>query len=169
MGCTRSRGSRGFHCLVCLPRPGEPGRYSPQSRENLNAGEIKQTQVIVDEASEYRLVLECVVVDIPDLENGGFGLDFYAVHLQSSAREGWQNDLTISQDDFLAGSDCRRWIAQLHSFDPRNQTAIIQTGTDGSPTGIGVVKYCWCEWDLVRNCLIRHIKTCDNPFDSLDG
>ena len=27
MRCTRSRGSRGFQCLVCLPRPGERGRY----------------------------------------------------------------------------------------------------------------------------------------------
>ena len=153
---------------TAIAERGYPGRYPPQTRENLNAGEIKQTQVIVDEASEYRLVLEYVVVDIPDLENGGFGLDFHALHLQSSALEGWQNDLTISQDEFLAGSDCRRWIAKLHSFDPQNQTAILQTGTDGSPTGIGVVKYCWCEWDLDRNCLIRNIKTCDNPFDSLD-
>jgi len=27
MRCTRSRGSRGFQCLVCSPRPGERGRY----------------------------------------------------------------------------------------------------------------------------------------------
>ena len=27
MGCTRSRGSRGFQCLASSPRPGEPGRY----------------------------------------------------------------------------------------------------------------------------------------------
>ena len=25
--CTRSRGSRGFQCLVCLPRPGDRCRY----------------------------------------------------------------------------------------------------------------------------------------------
>ena len=28
MRCTRSRGPRGFHCLVCSPRPGERGRYA---------------------------------------------------------------------------------------------------------------------------------------------
>ena len=28
MRCTRSRGSRGFQCLVCSPRPGERGRYA---------------------------------------------------------------------------------------------------------------------------------------------
>ena len=27
MGCTWSRGSRGFQCLASSPRPGEPGRY----------------------------------------------------------------------------------------------------------------------------------------------
>ena len=33
MGCTRSRGSRGFQCLASLPRPGEPGRYAISIRE----------------------------------------------------------------------------------------------------------------------------------------
>ena len=31
MRCTRSRGSRGFQCLVCLPRPGERGRYTARN------------------------------------------------------------------------------------------------------------------------------------------
>ena len=34
MGCTRSRGSRGFQCFVCSPRPGEPGRYPTQIMNN---------------------------------------------------------------------------------------------------------------------------------------
>ena len=32
MRCTRSRGSRGFQCLVCLPRPGERCRYPAHER-----------------------------------------------------------------------------------------------------------------------------------------
>ena len=35
MRCTRSRGSRGFHCLVCLPRPGERGRYPARLNSRL--------------------------------------------------------------------------------------------------------------------------------------
>ena len=31
MGCTRSRGSRGFQCLASLPRPGKPGHYTARS------------------------------------------------------------------------------------------------------------------------------------------
>ncbi len=35
MRCTRSRGSRGFQCLVCSPRPGERCRYAPRSNCNV--------------------------------------------------------------------------------------------------------------------------------------
>ena len=36
MGCTRSRGSRGFQCLASSPRPGEPGRYVAQGAFNMS-------------------------------------------------------------------------------------------------------------------------------------
>ena len=37
MGCTRSRGSRGFQCLASSPRPGEPGRYPSSSMLTLDS------------------------------------------------------------------------------------------------------------------------------------
>ena len=49
MGCTRSRGSRGFQCLVSLPRPGEPGRYPAKThstaQQNRNHMNIETTKV----------------------------------------------------------------------------------------------------------------------------
>ena len=150
-------------------RLGDHGRYPPQANcRTVKAGDIKQMQTLVDDSLEHRLVLEYVAVEIPTLENGGFGLDFYALRLQTSRNGAWNDELTISQNDFLAESTNRRWIAKIHSFDSKNRVAIIQTGTEASPSGIGAVQYCWCEWDLGRNCLVRNIKICENPFDPLD-
>ena len=70
-------------------------------------------QTLVDESLQHRLVLEYVAVAVPQLENGGFGFDFHALHLQSLRNSRWQNDLTITYDDFLKESDNRRWIAKI--------------------------------------------------------
>ena len=131
-------------------------------------GQVKQVQVLVDDSNEKRLVLEYIAVDCPQLKDGGFALDFHALHLQSLHDSFWQSDLTITCDDFRSGSENRRWISQLHSFDPANQIAILQIGTEETAAGIGGVKYCWYEWNLGRNCPVRPIKVCENPFDKLD-
>ena len=125
-------------------------------------------RTLVDEALEQQLVLEYVAVDIPTLEYGRFGLDFHALRLQILSDGSWNDDLTITQDDFLAESPNRRWIAEIHTFDPKKRVAIIQTGTEASPAGLGVVQYCWSEWDLARNCLVRKIKICESPFDPFE-
>ena len=135
----------------------------------LKPGEIKQMQTLVDESLQHRLVLEYVAVAVPQLENGGFGFDFHALHLQSLRNSRWQNDLTITYVDFLKESDNRRWVAKIHSFDHKNQTAILQIGTEGSSPQSTAVEYYWCEWSLARNCLVRRIKVCENPFDTFDG
>ena len=54
MGCTRSRGSRGFQCLVCLPRPGEPGRY-PAKADTMNPYDSPRTQALSSVAVPRRL------------------------------------------------------------------------------------------------------------------
>ena len=125
-------------------------------------------QTLVDASSQHRLILEYVTNATPPLENGGYGMDFHALHLETLCGETWRNDLTISRDDFQAGFDEIRWIAKIHSFNPHDRIAILQTAIEESKSGIGVVEYCWSEWDLARNCLARQIKICDNPFDPLD-
>jgi len=75
----------------------------------------------------------------------------------------------ITRQDFQRGSDRRRWIAGIHSFDPVSGHAIIKVAEGNVAFGESDVTYMysWREWDLLRNQEVRRLRACDAPLRNM--
>ena len=76
----------------------------------------------------------------------------------------------ITRQDFQRGSDRRRWIAGIHSFDPVSGHAIIKVAEGNVAFGESDVTYMysWRERDLLRNQEVRRLRACDAPFEKYE-
>jgi hypothetical protein len=100
----------------------------------------------------------------------GDGFNFDALVWRSRENDAWEERVVITREAFEAGTDRRRWVSSLHSFDPTCGTAIIKVAEGDLPRGADRVHYTysWREWDLAHNREFRFIRTCESPHESFD-
>lgn len=75
--------------------------------------------------------------------------------------------MTITQDDFQRGHTGRRWISEIHGFDPVSATAVLKVAEGDAPENSRTVSYVysWRKWDLKNNRELKMIRVCDDPFE----
>jgi hypothetical protein len=97
----------------------------------------------------------------------GEGHNFDALVWRTREGDSWVERCVIRRQDFEVGSDRRRWISGLGSFDPLSGHAIIRVAEGDAPRGSRHVHYIysWREWSVVENRQVRYICTCETPFD----
>ena len=117
------------------------------------------TTEISDSSGKHRLVMRYVAVDR--------GYDFDALIWRTKDGDGWKERLTITQDDFERGTERRRWVSEIRSFDPTTGHAIIKVAEGDAPKTATTVHYVysWREWSLLTNAEVRLIRVCADPFE----
>ena len=112
-----------------------------------------------------RLVLK--YVPTPVLPNGGSGYDFDSLVLERQDGDLWSEHAVITQQQFEAGTDRRRWVSELDSFDPSTSNAIIKVAEGNASKDSEIVSYVysWREWSLRTNGEVRFIRVCIDPFE----
>ncbi len=82
----------------------------------------------------------------------------------------WECKALITQTDFQANCDKRRWVSALHSFDPGAGRAIIKLA-ENVPLDKSFTRcvYSWQEWDLLANCEVRLFRVCEDPFEEFEN
>lgn len=88
------------------------------------------------------------------------GFDFHSLVWDVSDSFGWTRKVTITKEE-LEADGMRRWVSDVHSFNPSGGTAIIRIAEENGWN----ISYSWREWDLCRNQQIRMVKLCDCPFE----
>jgi hypothetical protein len=98
------------------------------------------------------------------------GSNFHSLIWAATDGSAWSDRVVITREDFQPPSKHRRWIANLHSFDPDAGRAIIQVAEGNAPVGTPTVNYTysWREWDLQRNREVRLLSVCKSPFDNYE-
>ena len=83
----------------------------------------------------------------------------------------WRKHHQLTQDDFQWQHPYSRWVAQIHSFLPEQNRAIVQVGEGNKPMypiypGRGTSYfYSWRLWDLLSNTELKRLKDCEDPFE----
>jgi hypothetical protein len=100
----------------------------------------------------------------------GDGFNFDSLLWRSRSGDTWEETLVVSREDFETGTDRRRWISGVHSFDPARGTAILRIAEGDAPRGAGHVHYTysWREWDLRANCEHKFIRVCSSPHEDFE-
>jgi hypothetical protein len=122
-------------------------------------------------SGDDRLVLRYVEVPLPEpYSSGRRAYDFHSLAWEARDGDGWAARVVITRDEFTHGSP-RRWVSDLHSFDPVAGTALVRVGEEQPPDAAGSVhvEYTWREWDLVRNRQVRVLRVCGAPFEPFVG
>jgi len=116
-------------------------------------------KVITDQSGQHRLTMHFA----PE----GKGANFHSLTWARSEGSSWSDRVVITRDTFQPPSRHRRWVANLHSFDPETGRAIIQVAEGDAPVGAPDVHYIysWREWDLEWNREVRLLALCKSPFD----
>jgi hypothetical protein len=98
------------------------------------------------------------------------GRNFHSLAWEVFAGSRWSDHVVISREVFQAPTRHRRWISNLHSFDPDAGRAIIQIAEGDVPIGVLPVHYTysWREWDLLHNRELRLLSVCTRPFDKYE-
>lgn len=93
--------------------------------------------------------------------------DSHSLVWQREQDGAWRDHVTITQDDFQRGSPHRRWVSDIHSFDPETAIAIVKIAEGNAPEGSPVVSYVysWREWDVKNNREVKTIRQCMEPFE----
>ena len=101
------------------------------------------------------------------MPNGGTGYDFDSLVWESKDGGVWREQVVITQQQFEAGTDRRRCVSDLHSFDPKTGNAIIKVMEDDAPKNSIRVRsvYSWREWSLRTNGEVRFFRICTDPFE----
>lgn len=77
---------------------------------------------------------------------------------------------TITRSAFQAGSERKRWVSDIHSFDASTGRAIIQVAEADVPMNHPPeqevnIQYSWREWNIRENRAVRYLATCKLPSD----
>lgn len=97
------------------------------------------------------------------------GFNFHALVWEYFNGNEWKEKISITEKKLSKVLGENAWVADIHSFNAENGTAILRFGTEG-PTdcdGMHWQLYSWREWDLLNNREHRFIEICDSPFDKL--
>jgi hypothetical protein len=126
------------------------------------SSKVEEFGKVTDESGNNQLVLRFVEVDWPN-KGEGKAYDFYSLAWEAKEHGKWIVKAAISCADFQKGSQKRRWISQVQSFDPETGRAILRIGE-----GHARVTYSWREWDVANNQEVRLIRVCKNPFEPFE-
>jgi hypothetical protein len=98
------------------------------------------------------------------------GGQFRSLIWSSEQGNEWHCKAVITQSDFQANYDKRRWVSALHSFDPDAGHAIIKVAED-VPFDKSFTRciYSWREWDLFANREVRLFRVCEDPFEEFEN
>lgn len=112
-----------------------------------------------------QIVMRYVPAD--PLGGGGSGFNFDSLVWESKDGDLWRERTVITRQQFEAGTERRRWVSQLHSFDPSTGNAIIKVAEGNAPKDSKSVSYVysWREWSLRTNGEVRFIRICKDPFE----
>lgn len=101
------------------------------------------------------------------MPGGGTGYDFDSLVWESKDGDAWREQAVITHQQFETGTDRRRWVSELHSFDPSTGNAIIKVGEGDAPKDSIRVRsvYSWREWSVRTNGEVRFIRICKDPFE----
>ena len=93
--------------------------------------------------------------------------DSHSLVWQRFERDLWIDHITITQDEFQRGNPRRRWISSIHSFDPVSAIATLKIAEGNAPENSGAVSYTysWREWDIGKNCEVKYLRLCKDPFE----
>jgi hypothetical protein len=82
----------------------------------------------------------------------------------------WRCKAVITQSDFQANSNTRRWVSALHSFDSTTGRAIIKVAED-VPVDKSFTRcvYSWREWDLLANLEVQLFRICEAPHEGYEN
>lgn len=156
-----------FHCLkrlLCL--------IAPVLVAGCRTGDGRDLKIhaeVADQTGQQRLQLRFVEVPLPNRRGEEQAFDFHSLVWEAQDSDVWKSRKTITRSDFQGDTPSRRWVSELHSFDPDSGQATIKVGEEGEPDVDGVihVTYSWRQWDLLSNREIRTIQVCESPFDKL--
>ncbi len=101
------------------------------------------------------------------MRGGGTGYDFNSLVWERKEGDTWRERAVITQQQFEAGADRRRWVSELHSFNPTTGNAIIKVAAGDAPRDSIRVRivYSWREWNLCTNEEVGFIRICKDPFE----
>ena len=104
------------------------------------------------------------------IEQEGGGWNFHSLVWQRRDGDTWQERVVITRDAFESGTDRRRWVSQIQSFDSDTGRAIVRVAEGDQPKGARKVHYAysWREWDIAANRELRFIKVCTGPFEPFE-
>jgi hypothetical protein len=83
----------------------------------------------------------------------------------------WRTKLSLTQKQFQGEHLHRRWVSQLHSFEPDTGIAVVLVAEGNRPMmppSSTTFLYSWRAWDLVKNVEVERLKNCDGPFEPLE-
>jgi len=125
--------------------------------------DIREHGALVGSDPSNRLVL----FYIPVLD--GAGWDFHELVWFRLGSGAWQSVVIITAEQFQRGSNLRRWVSKLHSFNSDSGSAVVQVGEVDSPDprNHGVL-YTWRSLHL-PTLELRTLQHCSDPFDSYAG
>jgi hypothetical protein len=101
----------------------------------------------------------------------GNAYDFHSLLWQRLSSGGWVDVHSISQEEFSADCPNRRWVSEIHSFDPTTGRAIMSVGEGDAPEGSESINYAysWREWDLNKNAEISFFRECEDPWEPYEN
>lgn len=104
------------------------------------------------------------------------GADFHSLVWERLRDTEWTARRTISHEQFQSHHLFRRWIADIHSFDPEAGVAVIQVAEGDTPELADESRlhsvafhYSWRLWDLINNREVERLLNCDHPFQAYSG
>jgi hypothetical protein len=97
------------------------------------------------------------------------GWDFHSIRWEEQDREDWKPRITITQEQFQADHDRRRWVSEVYSLDPQRGWCVLKVAEGDKPDGAFSIRfhYSWRTWDLLNNREIGKLKDCQSPHDPL--
>jgi hypothetical protein len=112
--------------------------------------EIRTQKQMPDGTGRHRLLLKIVETSrSPD----SVSFDFHSLVWESKDGDTWSEKSVITRADFEMGTERRRRITDLHSFDAAKGIAVVKVFEEEAREADGPMQYevSWREWDLVNN------------------
>jgi hypothetical protein len=124
-----------------------------------------QPREIIDQSGNHRLVIH---YEPPE---DGVPANFHRLVWSAKTGSDWVDRTTIAREDFNRDTDKRRWIQEIHSFDPSTGYAIMKVAEGDVPRHEKKRTrfiYSWREWDVQNNREMQVLYFCKSPHDKYE-
>ncbi len=112
--------------------------------------------------SEELTLQEKMEVAKTDWDDVGF--EFHELIWEKLDDNNWIRFKTINSTHLRTKNSERKWLLEIHSFDPVKGTAIVRVG-EGDNTPI----YSWYLLDIKNRCLVKKLQECTIAFEPYSG